>query len=220
MTFPVLAALLLVIALVFFVSASRAFFWDSYGKALLHILIGIIFLAAGAGAGFVAVTLNAWQRLSGEEHVTQVQFVRKGDKTYTAMFTYPGPRIQVFDMKGDDWQVGARMLKWNGPSNLLGFSTLYRMDQIAGHYAKPEEEKSAPHTAYALSNPERVDTWQLARDAKEWVGAWIDATEGSGAVLPMADTALYEVRVSSTGVSARPLNDAAKKAVAAPKPPS
>ena len=207
MTFPVLAAFLLVVAMAFFVAASRAIFWDSYGKGVLDILIGIIFLAAGLGAGFIAFTLHGYQRVSGDEHVTQVQFVRKGDKTYTAMFTYPGPRIQVFDMKGDEWQVGARMFKWNGPSNLLGFSTLYRMDQITGRYAKPEDAKAAAPTAQALSAPERIDTWQLARDAREWIGQWVDATEGMGAALPMADNALYEVRVSSTGVSARPLND-------------
>jgi hypothetical protein len=220
MTFPVLAAFLIVVAVAFFAAASRSIFWDSYGKAALDILVGIVFLAAGLGAGFIALTLAGYQRLSGDEHVTQVQIVRKGDKTYTAMFTYPGPRIQVFDMKGDDWQVGARMLKWNGPSNLLGFSTLFRMDQITGRYAKPEEEKALPHTAHALSPAERVDTWQLARDAKDWIGEWVEATEGSGAWLPLADNALYEVRVSSTGVAARPLNDAAKKAVAAPKQPS
>jgi hypothetical protein len=217
MTFPVLAAFLFVVAVAFFVAASRAIFWDSYGKAALDILVGIVFLAAGVGAGFIALTLAGYQRLSGDEHVTQVQFVRKGDKTYTAMFTYPGPRIQVFDMKGDDWRVGARMLKWNGPSNLLGFSTLFRMDQITGRYAKPEEEKAAPHTAYLLGTPERIDTWQLARDAKGWIGEWVDATEGAAATLPMADNALYEVRVSPTGVAARPLNDAAKKAVAGVK---
>jgi hypothetical protein len=217
MTFPILAAFLIVVAVAFFVAASRSIFWDSYGKAALDILVGIVFLAAGLGAGFIALTLAGYQRLSGDEHVTQVQFVRKADKTYTAMFTYPGPRIQVFDMKGDEWQVGARMIKWNGPSNLLGFSTLFRMDQIAGHYAKPEEEKAAPHTAHALATPERIDTWQLARDAKGWIGEWVDATEGVAATLPMADNALYEVRVSSTGVTARPLNDAAKKAAAGVK---
>ena len=217
MTFPVLAAFLIVVALAFFAAASRSIFWDSYGKAALDIFVGVVFLAAGVGAGFIALTLAGYQRLSGDEHVTQVQFVRKGDKTYTAMFTYPGPRIQVFDMKGDDWQVGARMLKWNGPSNLLGFSTLFRMDQVAGRYAKPEEEKAAPHTVYALSTPERIDTWQLARDARGWIGEWVDATEEAVAPLPMADNALYEVRVSSTGVAARPLNDSAKKAVAGVK---
>jgi len=213
MTFPVLCAVLLVVALAFFVAASRAIFWDSYGKGALNILIGIVFLAAGLGAGFIAVTLAAYHRLSGEEQVAQVQFVRKGDKAYTAMFTYPGPRIQVFDMKGDDWQVDARVLKWNGPANLLGFTTLYRMDRISGRYAKVEEEKTAPRTVYELSPADRIDTWELARKAKEWL-PWVDAVYGSAAYLPMADSALYEVRISSTGLLARPLNDAAKKAVA------
>jgi hypothetical protein len=220
MTLSVLAALLAVVGLAFFVAASRAIFWDSYGKAALDILVGIVFLASGLGVGFVAVTLAAYKRVNGEEYVTQVQFVRKGDKTFTAMFTYPGPRIQVYDLKGDDWQVSARTLKWNGPPNLLGIETVFRLDQISGHYADPQQEKSAQKTAYALGNPERVDTWQLAQDAKDWIGPWVNATEEAAAMLPMADNALYELRMTSSGLAAQPINDAAKKAMAPPKPAS
>ena len=62
--------------------------------------------------------------------------------------------------------------------------------------------------------PDLIDTWQLARDHKEWVMPWIDAVYGSATYLPMADGAVYEVRVSPTGLLARPLNDVARKAVA------
>jgi len=140
--------------------------------------------------------------------------VRKGDREYTAMFTYPGPDLQVFDLRGDDWQLDARVLKWSGPANLLGFNTLYRLDRISGRYTKIEDEKTAPRTVHAMRPPDLIDTWQLARDHKEWVMPWIDAVYGSATYVPMADGAVYEVRVSPTGLLARPLNDVARKAVA------
>ena len=214
MTFPILAATLLVIGVAFFAAASRAIFWDRYFKAGVQILLGLCFLTAAAGAGFVAVTLAAYHRLTGEEHVANVNFVRKGDREYTAMFTYPGPDLQVFDLRGDDWQLDARVLKWSGPANLLGFNTLYRLDRISGRYTKIEDEKTAPRTVHAMRPPDLIDTWQLARDHKEWVMPWIDAVYGSATYVPMADGAVYEVRVSPTGLLARPLNDVARKAVA------
>src|SRR5258706_376452 len=105
--------------------ARRRIFGDRYCKAGVQSLLGLRFLPAAAGAGFVAVTLAAYHRLTGEEHVANVNFVRKGDGEYTAMFTYPGADLQVFDLRGDDWQLDARVLKWSGPANLLGFNTLH-----------------------------------------------------------------------------------------------
>jgi hypothetical protein len=213
MTFPILAATLFVIGVAFFAAASRAIFWDRYLKAAVQILFGLCFLAAGVGAGFVAVTLAAYHRLTGEDHVANLNFVRKGDREFTAMFTYPGPNLQVFDLRGDDWQVDARVLKWSGPANLLGFSTLYRLDRISGRYTKIEDEKALPRTVHEIRPPDLIDTWQLARDHKEWVMPWIDAVYGSATYLPMVDGAVYEVRIAPTGLIARPLNDVARKAV-------
>jgi hypothetical protein len=64
---------------------------------------------------------------------------------------------------------------------------------------------------HALRPPDWVDTWELARNAKEWL-PWIDAVYGSATYLPMADGAIYDVRISPTGLLARPVNDAARKA--------
>ena len=95
MTFPILAATLLVLGVAFFAAASRAIFWDRYLKAGVQIVLGLCFLMAAGAAGFVAVTLAAYHRLTGEDHVATVNFVRKGDREFTAMFTYPGPDLQV-----------------------------------------------------------------------------------------------------------------------------
>ncbi len=170
MTFPILAATLLVIGVAFFAAASRAIFWDRYFKAGVQILLGLCFLTAAAGAGFVAVTLAAYHRLTGEEHVANVNFVRKGDREYTAMFTYPGPDLQVFDLRGDDWQLDARVLKWSGPANLLGFNTLYRLDRISGRYTKIEDEKTAPRTVHAMRPPDLM----AARARPQGMGDAVD----------------------------------------------
>lgn len=212
MTLPVLAAVLVVIGLGFFALASRAFFWDRYAKGGLHVLLGAVFALAGVAVGLIALTLTTYHRLTGEEHVAMVQFVKKGDKEFTAMFTYPGPNIAVYDMRGDDWQVDAKVLKWTGPANLLGFNTLYKLDRISGRYQNIDEEKTKPRTVHALRDPDRIDVWQLARNARESI-PWIDAVYGSATYLPMADGALYDVRISPTGLLARPRNDAARKAI-------
>ena len=44
---------------------------------------------------------------------------------------------------------------------------------------------------------------------------WVDTLYGSAAFMPMADGARYEVKVSQSGLVARPLNLVARQAVGA-----
>ncbi len=66
---------------------------------------------------------------------------------------------------------------------------------------------------YSLNQPQRIDLWDLVHRYPSWV-AWMDALYGSATFLPMADGALYEIKVSQSGLVARPLNQAARDAVA------
>src|SRR5260370_69241 len=58
----------------------------------------------------------------------------------------------------------------------------------------------------------RIDPWDLAHRYRSWL-PWLDAIYGSATFLPMADGALYEIKVSQSGLIARPLNQAARAAV-------
>lgn len=212
MTIPVLIALLAVVALVFFVRASRNFFWESYFRGAIHGLLGTVFALAALAVAFLGAALATYQRVTDEQHVAQVEVVRKGDQLYNVMLTYPGPKFQAFEVRGDDWQVDSRVLKWTGIAYLLGFDTVYRLDRLGGRYRNIEEEKTKPRTVYALNDPDRIDVWDLARQAHEWMPG-IDAIYGSSTFLPMADGANYDIRISPTGLFARPTNDRAKKAI-------
>jgi hypothetical protein len=65
---------------------------------------------------------------------------------------------------------------------------------------------------YALYQPDRVNLWELVHRYHGWF-PWIDALYGSATYLPMADGALFDIRVSQSGLIARPLNQAARTAV-------
>jgi len=85
--------------------------------------------------------------------------------------------------------------------------------QFGGRYRDIKSERAEPRTVHVLREPARVDAWELARRYHAYV-PWVDALAGSAAFLPMADGALFEVRVSQSGLIARPLNQAGRDAVA------
>jgi hypothetical protein len=87
------------------------------------------------------------------------------------------------------------------------------LDRIGGRYTRLEDERSQPRSVYSLNQPQRIDLWDLVHRYHSWV-PWMDALYGSATFLPMADGALYEIKVSQSGLVARPLNQAARDAVA------
>jgi hypothetical protein len=200
------------LGLLFLVFSVKAMLWERWGAAFARIFVGFGFLAAAGALGFVGFALTSYQRLTDEQSAAEVQIRKHGDRHYTAMVTYPSKAFQVYDLYGDEWQIDARVLQWHGLARVLGFDAMYRLERISGRYGDIASEKSEKRTVHALAPPERYDIWELAKGAKQWM-PWVDALYGSAVFLPMADNTIFEVRVSPTGLVARPVNDEAKKAV-------
>ena len=166
----------------------------------------------GFSAVLLAANLGTYQRLSFEQPAGELQLTRTGPREFDAVLTYPSGEHAKFALRGDEWQIDARVLKWHAFANLMGFDTAYRLDRISGRYTRIEDENSQMHTAYSLNPPQLIDPWDLVHRYHSWI-PWVDALYGSATYLPMADGALYEIKVSQSGLVARPLNQAAREAV-------
>jgi hypothetical protein len=173
--------------------------------ALVLILLSVCALV-------VTANLQTYQRLSLEQPAGELQLTRIGPRDFNAVLTYPSGERANFSLKGDEWQVDARVLKWHAFANLIGFDTAYRLERLGGRYSTVEDERAQARTVYTLNPPQRIDPWDLARRYHSWI-PWVDAVYGSATFLPMADGALYEIKVSQSGLVARPLNQAAREAV-------
>lgn len=177
-------------------------------------------LLGGAGlcvvatlAGAVALNLYTYHRLSQERLAAELLLSALGPQHYAVHLSYPGGTGRDLELRGDDWQLDARILRWQGLATLLGMDTLFRVERISGRYAQVEQELSAPRTVYALSSTAGADLWALARRHKNWL-PWVDAVYGSATYMPLAEGARYQVLVSNNGLLARPANVAARRALA------
>jgi hypothetical protein len=173
----------------------------------------LVLILLSAVAALIAANLLTYQRLSFEQPAGELQLTRTGDREFNAVLTYPSGEHANFALRGDEWQIDARVLKWHAFANLVGFDSAYRLDRIGGRYTRLEDERSQPRSVYSLNQPQRIDLWDLVHRYHSWV-PWMDALYGSATFLPMADGALYEIKVSQSGLVARPLNQAARDAVA------
>jgi len=173
---------------------------------------GLVLVLLSVCASLIAANLRTYQRLTFEQPAAELQLSRTAEREFNAVLTYPTGERANFALRGDEWQVDARVLKWHALANLVGFDTAYRLERIGGRYTRVEDERTQLRTVYSLNPPQRIDPWNLVHRFHSWI-PWIDALYGSATYLPMADGALFEIKVSQSGLVARPLNQAARDAV-------
>ena len=176
-------------------------------------LLGAFFILLGVAAGLVAASLHGYKRLTHEQLAAKVTLRQLGERQYALTLEAPGNPPKHYEMRGDEWQIDARVLKWQPAATIAGFDTLYRLERLSGRYGDVIQERTMRRSVYALAvSEEPVDLWDLAKRYHAYVPL-VDALYGSAAFVPMAEGAEYNVSVSASGLVVRPGNDAAKKAV-------
>jgi len=178
-----------------------------------YFLLGAFFILLGVAAGLVAASLHGYRRLTSEQLAAKVTLRQLGERQYALTLEPPGRAARHFEIRGDEWQIDARVLKWRPLATIAGFDTLYRLERLSGRYGDVVQERTARRTVYALATSEEpVDLWAVAKRYHAWLPL-VDALYGSAAFVPMAEGAEYTVTVSASGLVVRPNNDVARKAV-------
>ena len=135
-------------------------------------------------------------------------------RTHACVLAHQRPRVQhrphlpgrgrrSASLRGDEWQVDARIVKWKAFANLVGFDAAYRLERISGRYDDIAQERGEPHSVFPLAPGTRLDTWAMIKRFSQWL-PWVDALYGSAVYVPMADGAVFEVMVSQSGLLVRP----------------
>ena len=201
-----------VIALLLLVEAvSRLRDWQ-IRSGIVFLVIAAVVAALGTAGAMLAAGLHSYARLTKEQEAARAVFREIAPKRFELLLVPSTAPARRFELRGDEWQIDARVLKWKGMGTVLGLDTLYRFERVAGRYADTAQEKSAPRTVHALPADAGFDLWALLKEHQRWLPL-ADALYGSAAYAPMADGAQYAVNVSATGLLIRPLNETATKAV-------
>jgi hypothetical protein len=202
----------LLIALPLEIAAVRRLRRVKLVSGTMYFLAGGIVVLLAAAAALVAMNLYTYARLTHEQEVARVSIRQLGERHYVVSVQGRKAPARHFQLRGDEWQIDARVLKWRPIGNLLGFDTVYRLERLSGRYGDITQERNAARTVYTLAEDPGLDFWSLLRKHHEYVPL-ADALYGSAAYVPMAEGAEYAVTVSASGLVVRPSNDAARKAV-------
>ena len=181
-------------------------------RGTLFFLSGATVLLVAAIVVLVAANLYTYARLTHEQEAARVSMRQLGERHYVLSVHPKGQPPRHFELRGDEWQMDARVLKWRAMGNLLGFDTLYRLERLSGRYGSVAAERAGPRTVHDLSEETSLDLWSLVRQHHAYI-PFADALYGSAVYVPMSEGAEYTVSVSASGLLVRPVNDTARKAV-------
>jgi hypothetical protein len=200
------------LGLMLFFGGFKRLFHGRFGSGSFRILFGLVFMVGFALVAAIALDLRTYLRLTYEQPIATLSFAAVGPQDFRATLTDSEGRVRSAELRGDDWQLDARFLKWKGFATVLGLDPVYRLERLEGRYRNAGQESHDYHSVVDLSQDVGLDFWALVQRNSDWL-PWADGTYGSATYLPMADGAQYQVSLSPTGLLARPTNDAAKAAM-------
>ena len=213
MIFTLLAIFIALIAAYLAYKAVRLLWQNSWFVGFCRGIFGLALLALGTLVALTAYDVYSYKQVLQEQTVATINFDKIENQHYFAVLSDKDGKEQRVEIRGDQWQLDARIVKWQGYLSTFGIKPAFRLERLSGRYYDIEQETTAKRTAYTVHNSlYSVDIWRIFNSHPDWVPV-IDAVYGSATYLPMKDGALFEISLSNTGLVARPINAAAREAV-------
>ncbi|MEO8742772.1 MAG: hypothetical protein ABI365_06225 [Lysobacteraceae bacterium] len=201
---PALLAALIALALIGRNRRSKGF-----GR-FLRVVSGFGFLLIALALGVLALAIHNYSRLHADVAVAHIALKQVGPQHFTATLTPEAGEPRVFELHGDQWEVDARVVRWQMPARLAGVPPLYRLERISGRYLDIAKEREATRSLFDLTESGALDLWTLKRQFPAWL-PFVDADFGSGAYLPMVDGGQFDLLLSSDGgLVAKPADQATR----------
>lgn len=161
------------------------------GRLLGALVLGLALVLAGTGA-----LLRQYQWLLADVPVASIALRQLGSQHFEATVVLGDDPPRVLELRGDQWQLDARVIRWTLGGQLAGLPPVYRFERLSGRYAEPAQERTAQRSVHDLR--EGWDFWEFRQ---RWLAGLpiADARWGSAAYLPMIDGARFDIALNPQG---------------------
>lgn len=213
MFYSVLSIILVIIGLAALAWSLKVLLRPGWIWGWLRGMAGLLLVVCSVTLAMIAFDIFSYKQIVAEKSIGTISFEQLGPQRFRATLVHTNGEEQTYELAGDQWQLDVRFIKWPTSLSAIGVKPGYRLDRISGRYYSLDMERRGERTVYALSSSKvGIDIWEFFKGRSGNL-AFIDAVYGSATFVPMADSALYEVLLSHSGVLARPLNEPAKVAL-------
>jgi len=106
---------------------------------------------------------------------------------------------QTYLVLGNEWMIQGDIIKFADWLNVVGLHSGYKLTRLEGRYDDPNLEANAKHTVVTLNGGD--DGFFQHTQGNNWYSGFVQAQYGN-AVFQSADSSLYNIFVSQTGLYA------------------
>ena len=205
----VLIAGLVVVALVLLYVAGKTLISRNWFMKWLRGSLGFLAVFGTAMSALVAFNLLHYSTVEEGQVIATLRFVEVGPQEFDVELVGRHKNIQFYRLEGDQWQLDVRLIKiaaW-----FDGDLPAYKLDRLSGRFLSLEQENQSTDNAHDLLDSQFVDTWPWIAN-KKWLN-FVQAKYGSATYMPMANGAIYQVRLFHEGLDAQAVNEQAKQAL-------
>ncbi len=173
-------------------------------------VLGLLPILAGMLITVIALGLQSYRLLDGEQLAATLEFHQKGSQSYLVNYQAADGASGSFILAGDDFRIEAQFIKWQLWTRLLNLKPHYRLERLSGRYQATEQELNSDRSSIDLtryyqrpaSSLPHPELGRLARYLPAWLPL-LDAEYGSATYMPMRDGERYSIMVTASGLIAR-----------------
>ncbi|WP_111640865.1 cation/multidrug efflux pump [Marinimicrobium alkaliphilum] len=215
MIYSVLLIVILLVCAVIAFAGVRVLLRQPWVRGWVRGTAGLGLLAGALLVALVALALFGYRQPSPGAAIATLGFERVDEQHFrvTLVDTRAGEEHR-FELHGDQWELDARLVQWVGSLERLGANPGYQLNQVSGRYYALAQDRTEQRTLYGFDQAGYgIDVWAWL-ERYPWLLPVLQARTASVSFVPMADGALYEVRVDTSGLEARGLNERARTLLA------
>ncbi len=213
MLYTLAALVVILIAAYISYRALKVLWVNSWFVGWLVGMFGLALLTVGLGIGVIAYDIYTYKQILVGQPVATINFEGIEDKHFDALVVGTDGKQQRYSLRGDQWQLDTRVIKWQGYFSSMNIKPAYRLDRLSGRYYDIHKETTEKRSNFLIvKSLLNLDVWEFVRENSRFFPV-LDASYGTARYLPMKSGALYEISLSNTGLNVRPLNDVASKAI-------
>jgi hypothetical protein len=163
-----------------------------------------VMLMAASGALSLYGALRGWRQFTKKTHVAELQAVELGPhklRVYLVPIEGDGVRggTEIYDLDGDEWQVGGDILRFKSFATALGIDPVFRLQRVEGRWVNAADASAHKATAYDRAPPSTA--WlSLYRGVDKPPLKWMVAGAHGQSVSQLPDRrAVFDIYVTPNG---------------------
>lgn len=207
-----IAGTLIVLAVACVIGATVLFLGASWLVQWLRGTAGVLLVVIAGYFVLFSASLFSYQQVSGVSPLATVSFERNDVQNWAVTVAEANGNRRQFNLLGDLWQLDVRLLRYAGPLSAFGANPLFQLEQLSGRYITMEDQQEKDRSEFRLS-PGSFLGYDLWTRVHEGGSLMIDASRSSLVLVPIADGAIYEVRLDERGLALAAANSVAEDAL-------